>query len=121
MDTLATFALIAIACATIYIACHMPENAEKREEVSRQRVRDERRTQRYADQLAAGVGSTFEFGLADLSVALGSPMGGAVASVTGTVLDCDDEWVLISIERGKKRQRAIVRYGQIDSLKEIVR
>ncbi len=120
MDTLATLALIAIACSTIYIACNMPENAKKREETSRERVRGERRARCYADQLSAGVGSTFEFGLADLSTALGSSLGGAAAGVTGTVIDCDDEWVLLSIERGKKRCRAMIRYEQIDSLKEVV-
>ena len=119
MEALSTIALVAGACALIYIACNLPENAAKREEASKQRELDERKTRRYAAQLAAGVGSTFSFELSDLSLALGGPMAGGTASVVGTVLDCDDEWVLVSIAQGKRRRKAMIRYTQIETLKEV--
>lgn len=112
MDTLA----LAIACATIYIACHMPQPAEKRQE---QRVSRKRRTDGYARQLKASVGRVFEFGLTDISLALGHPIVGGVATVTATLVDCDDEWALVSFERSGKTVRAMIRYTQIESLTEV--
>lgn len=116
MDTLVSIAIIAIACATIYIACHLPESQEQRHE---KRVLRERYDDAYKAQFKAGIGSTFEFGLRDISGALGSPVGGGVVQVVGTVLDCDDEWVLIAFERSRKTNRAILRYSQIETLKEL--
>ena len=115
METLVSIALIVMACATVHIACHMPQSAEHEHE---ERVSRERRDHGYARQLKGSVGSTFEFGLKDVSPALGSLAGGA-ASVRGRVLDCDDEWVLISFERSHKTVRAMLRFSQIENLKEL--
>lgn len=115
MDTLVSIAVIAMACATVYIACNLPQTAEKRRE---ERVSRERRGDAYARQLKAAEGETFEFGLKDVSFALGSAVSGS-AAVTARVVDCDDEWVLISFERSGKVVRAMIRYAQIESLKEL--
>lgn len=116
MDTLVSIAIIAMACALISIACHMPEPQEQRHEKRASR-------ERYGDackaQLKAGIGATFEFSLRDISSALALPMGGGVTQIVGTVLDCDDEWVLIAFERSHKTGRAILRYSQIETLKEL--
>lgn len=115
METLVSIAIVAMACATVYIACNLPQTAEKHRE---ERASCERRSDAFARQLKGAVGSTFEFGLKDASFALGSAMSGAV-TVTASVLDCDDEWVLVSFKRSGKAARAMIRYSQIESLKEL--
>lgn len=113
METLVSIAIVAMACATVYIACNLPQTAEKHRE---ERASCERRSDAFARQLKGAVGSTFEFGLKDASFALGSAMSGAV---TASVLDCDDEWVLVSFKCSGKAARAMIRYSQIESLKEL--
>lgn len=115
MDTLVSIAVIAMACATVYIACNLPQTAEKRRE---ERASRERRDDAYARQLKGTVGAAFEFGLEDVSFALGPAVSG-VATVVARVVDCDDEWVLVSFERSGKARRAMIRHSQIESLKEL--
>lgn len=106
------FLLLVIAVALIYIAYKMPkkDSQAKEEQVTEAMKKKERRI---AQQLPTLVGATCEFEMLDL-VSFESGMTGK-----GTVVDFDDEWVLVSQSSRKGEMKKMIRIAQISDVKAI--
>lgn len=104
------FLLFVIAVTLLYIAWKIPRDKMV---VETQAKEAERKQKLVKGQLPGLQGRLCEFVAKDMTVFPNGMTG------KGTVLDFDDEWVLVSIPGRKGDVRKVVRISQIDDVREI--
>ena len=107
-----SFFLMVAMVALVVIACRMPKSLGQEDAEDKA---PRRRRNGVSQQLAQGVGGTFE-----VTFASGIAQFGGLATNRVTVLDYDGEWVLLEAMQSNKPRQAVVRVSEIAGLKEIV-
>lgn len=104
------FLLFVIAVTLLYIAWKIPRDKAV---VETQAKEADRKKRLIKGQLPGLQGSLCEFDAKDMTVFPGGMTG------KGTLLDFDDEWMLVSIPARKGDVRKVVRITQISDVREI--
>ena len=102
--------LLVIAVAVVYIACKLPKDPARKKEEEQVASRKEPMIAQRLPQLK---GRLCEFTMKNLTT-FNSGMTGKA-----TVVDVDDEWVLLSVTERKGAVTKAVRIASIDDVKEL--